>query len=66
MAVGDLRVNRGMERGNKPTRGAYAGDNINERDPIVLSGCESGVWRSRVVAVCGYAPAWLNEFVVQE
>src|SRR5215471_15708837 len=66
VAVGDLRVNRGMERGNEPTFGAYAGDNINEREPIVLSGGEGGVGRSRVVAMSGYAPSWLNEFVVQE
>ena len=67
VAVGDLRVDRGMERGNKPSLGAYAGDNINEREPIVLSGGEGGIGRSRVVVtVSGLAPPRLNEFVVQE
>ena len=62
VAVGDLRVDRGMERGNKPSLGAYAGDNINEREPIVLSGGEGGIGRSRVVAatVSGHAPSRLE------
>ena len=58
--VGNLRVDRGMKRGNKPSFGAYAGNNINQREAIVLSGGEGGIRRSRVVAVSGYAPAWRN------
>ena len=42
VAVGDLRVNRGMERGNKPTLGAYAGDNINQCEAIVLAVVKAG------------------------
>jgi hypothetical protein len=45
----DLRVDRGMECGNKPSLSAYAGDDVNEREPIVLSGGEGGIGRSRVL-----------------
>ena len=68
VAIGDLRVDRGMECGNKPSLSAYAGDDVSEREPIVLSGGEGGIGRSRVVAatVSGHAPPRLDEFVVQE
>jgi hypothetical protein len=49
VAVGDLCVDRGVERGNQPLFGPYARDDINEREPIVLGGCESGIGRSRVI-----------------
>jgi hypothetical protein len=42
VAVGDLRVDRGMERGNKPSFGAYAGDNINLREPIIRALVKAG------------------------
>ena len=46
VAVGDLRVDRGMERGNKPSLGAYAGDNINERERCGAS------WARRRIGKC--------------
>ena len=68
VAIGDLGIDRGMEGGNKPSFGACAGDDINEREPIVLGDGEGGIGRSCVVAAAmpGHAPPRLKEFVVHE
>src|SRR6516165_7075519 len=68
VAIGDLRIDRGMECRDEPSVGAHAGDDVEECKPVILRGGKRWIGRARIVAPAAAwsAAARLNHFVVQE
>src|SRR5215472_3853088 len=68
VAIGDLRVDRGVKRRDEPALGAHAGDYIEKCKPIILRGRKGWIGRARVIAPAAAwrASAGLNHLIVQE
>src|SRR5712691_2818973 len=68
MAAADVRIDRGVEGGDHPGAGAHAGDDVKQREPLVLGGCEPRRRRLRVVPASKSrgAAARLDQLDMQE
>ena len=65
VAVGQVRVERGMERRDEPAAGAYARDRVEQGQPVILHGGKCRIGRTAVAAMGAGAPR-LDHFDVQE
>ena len=68
VAVADSGIDGGMERRNEPMLGPHTGDDVEERQPVILRGGETWIWALRVVAppAPGFAAPRLDELDVEE
>ncbi len=68
VAVADTGIDGGMERRNEPMLGPRTGDDVKERQPIILRGGEARIGALRVVAppAPGFAAPRLDELDMEE
>ena len=68
MAVADAGIDSGMERRNEPMLGADTGDDVEERQPVILRGGKARIWALRVVAPSapGFAAPRLDQLDMEE
>ncbi len=68
MAVADAGIDGRMESRNEPMLGPHTGDEVKERQPVVLRGGKGGIGRLRVIVPTapGGAAARLYQFDMEE